>query len=329
MKSPFTGKEMKIVYDTREWNFRGEVYQYTHAAWHCEDTGEEFSTDDMDDAGFLQVTNQYRRKYGIPHTDEIVAIRERYGISAAKMSSILGFGTNQWRLYETGEVPSVSNGRMIQSIKDPEVFLGYVRSSRLLLDEKEYNKISARIAAIGERDEKYIERDYALSRVFQCERGEDNGFAPQSLERLKNVLLYMISRCDEVFCTKMNKLLFYLDFLAYRRNGMAITGLSYKALEFGPVPERWDRVYSQFDEMTQEPRSYNEKEGIVLVSDAVADTSFFSETELEIMDEVCAKFAKYSSSEISAISHGEKAWLECNEGHKRIPFRYAFDLKAI
>ena len=325
MKSPFTGKEMKIVYDTREWNFRGEVYQYTHAAWHCEDTGEEFTTDDMDDAGFLQVTNQYRRKYGIPHTDEIVAIRERYGISAAKMSSILGFGANQWRLYESGEVPSVSNGRMIQSIKDPEVFLGYVRSSRLLLDEKEYNKISARIAAIGEGEES----EYAHSRVFLCERGEDNGFAPQSLERLKNVLLYIISQSREVFCTKMNKLLFYADFLAYRRNGMAITGLSYKALGFGPVPERWDRVYSQFDEMTQEPRSYNEKEGIVLVTNAVADTSIFSESELEIMDEVCAKFAKYSSSEISAISHEEKAWLECSEGHKRIPFRYAFELKAI
>lgn len=329
MKSPFTGKEMKIVYEIREWNFRGEVYEYTHAAWLCEDTGEEFTTDDMDDAGFLQVTNQYRRKYGIPYTDEIVAIRELYGISAAKMSSILGFGANQWRLYETGEVPSVSNGRMIQSIKDPEVFMGYVRSSRLLLDEKEYNKISARIVAIGEREERSGERDYALSRVFQCERGEENGFAPQSLERLKNILLYMINRCDEVFCTKMNKLLFYSDFLAYRRNRMAITGLSYKALEFGPVPERWDRVYSQFDEMAQEPRSYNEKEGIVLVSEAVADTSFFSESELEIMDEVCAKFAKYSSSEISAISHEEKAWLECNEGHKRIPFRYAFELKAI
>ena len=257
MKSPFTGKEMKIVYGTREWNFRGEAYQYTHAAWRCEDTGEEFTTDDMDDAGFLQVTNQYRRKYGIPHTDEIIAVRELYGISAAKMSSILGFGANQWRLYETGEVPSVSNGRMIRSIKDPDVFLGYVQSSRLLLGEKEYKKIFARIAAIGKRDERYEERDYALSRVFQCERSEDNGFAPQSFERLKNVLLYMINRCDEVFCTKMNKLLFYADFLAYRRNGMAITGLSYKALEFGPVPERWDRVYSQFDEMTQEPRIYN------------------------------------------------------------------------
>ena len=325
MKSPFTGKEMKIVYETREWNFRGEMYQYIHAAWLCEDTGEEFTTDEMDDAGFLQVTNQYRRKYGIPYTDEIVAIRERYGISAAKMSSILGFGANQWRLYEAGEVPSVSNGRMIRSIMDPGVFLGYVRSSRLLLDEKEYKKIFARIAAIGEGEES----EYAHSRVFQCERGEDNGFAPQSLERLKNVLLYMISQAREVFCTKMNKLLFYIDFLAYRRYGMAVTGLSYKALDYGPVPERWDRVYSQFDEIVQEPRRYGDKEGSVLVSTCRADMEQFSSSELEILEEVCAAFSDLTSVCLSDMSHKEEAWLQCRNDHKRISFEYAFQLKAI
>ena len=76
MKSPFTGKEMKVVYENRTWNFRGEQYEYVHAAWLCADTGEKFTTDDLDDAGFAQVTNQYRAKYGIPFTDEIVAVRE-------------------------------------------------------------------------------------------------------------------------------------------------------------------------------------------------------------------------------------------------------------
>ena len=42
MKSPFTGKEMKKVYEKRTWNFRGEMYEYTHASWLCEDTGEMF-----------------------------------------------------------------------------------------------------------------------------------------------------------------------------------------------------------------------------------------------------------------------------------------------
>ena len=111
MKSPFTGKEMTLVYEQRTWNFRGEEYKYTHASWLCIDSGEHFTTDETDNAAFAQVTNQYRAKYGIPFTDEIIQIRKNYGISASKMSKLLGFGINQWRLYEAGEVPSVSNGR--------------------------------------------------------------------------------------------------------------------------------------------------------------------------------------------------------------------------
>jgi hypothetical protein len=74
MKSPFTGKEMELTYEKSTWKFRGEAYEYMRASWLCTDTGERFTTDEMDDAGYLQVTNQYRSKYGIPYVDEIVEI---------------------------------------------------------------------------------------------------------------------------------------------------------------------------------------------------------------------------------------------------------------
>ena len=102
MKSPFTGEEMQMVYEKRTWDFRGEKYEYIHASWLCADTGERFTDDETDDAGYAQVTNQYRVKYGIPFTDEIISVRERYGLSAAKMAQILGFGINQWRHNEAG-----------------------------------------------------------------------------------------------------------------------------------------------------------------------------------------------------------------------------------
>jgi hypothetical protein len=145
MLSPYTGKEMKVVYEPRTWNFRGEEYEYMHTAYVCEDTREQFTTNESDDAGFQQVTNQYRVKYGIPFTDEIIATRARYGVSAAKMSAILGIGTNQWRLYESGEVPNVSNGRMIRSIMNPKVFLDLVESAHQLLTDKEYSIITTKV----------------------------------------------------------------------------------------------------------------------------------------------------------------------------------------
>ena len=305
MKSPFTGKEMKKVYEKRTWDFRGEKYDYVHASWLCVDTGESFTTDETDNVSYIQVTNQYRVRYGIPFTDEIIAAREFYGLSAAKMSLILGLGTNQWRHYEAGEVPNVSNGRMIRSIMNPVVFLDYVNSAKNILGEKEFAKLRDMMSVLIDQSSKDEWEEYGLARVFQCARSAENGFAPLSLIRLRNMLLYILSRCGEVFCTKMNKLLFYTDFLAYRRLGMAISGLSYKAIEYGPVPERWDRVYSQFDDILQEPRSYGEKEGSVLLSDASADETVFTTAELRVLNDVCERFCNSTSTDMTRISHEE------------------------
>lgn len=329
MKSPFTGNEMKKVCEKRTWKFRGEQYEYMHTAWLCEDSGELFTTDETDYAGYAQVTNQYRVRYGIPFTDEILAVRDKYGVPAAKMSQILGIGINQWRLYENGEVPSVSNGRMIRSIMNPETFLNYVHSSRNLLGDNEYRRITARIEDILKSEAKNEWSLYAHSRIFSYERGRENGYGRQSLDHLKNILLYIIENCKEVFYTKMNKILFYVDFAAYRESGMTITGLSYKALDYGPVPEHWDRIYSQFDEIIQVPRIVGEREGTELQAKVKTDRAKLTNFEKEILDKVCVRFATVSSAEISRISHEEEAWLQCKATQDTIPLEYAFLLKAI
>jgi uncharacterized phage-associated protein/DNA-binding transcriptional regulator YiaG len=329
MLSPYTGKEMKVVYEPRTWNFRGEEYEYIHTAYVCEDTQEQFTTNESDDAGFLQVTNQYRAKYGIPFTDEIVATRARYGVSAAKMSAILGIGTNQWRLYESGEVPSVSNGRMIRSIMNPKVFLDLVESARQLLAEKEYNAITAKVKQVIAQSDKFHMDAYECRRLFSVARGADNGYSPISLERVKAVMLTVLQECNEVFCTKMNKLLFYIDFLSYRQRGIAMTGLSFRAIDFGPVPDRWEKLYSEFDEIRQELRPMGEYEGNVLLSDVAPDDAILNDSEKGIIHAVCTRFMGYSSNRISAISHDEPAWIKYHGAHSRIPFTEAFELKAL
>ena len=329
MKSPFTGKEMKRVYEKRTWNFRGEQYEYEHTAWLCEDSGEQFTDDESDTAGFVQVTNQYRAKYGIPYTDEIIAVRQRYGISAAKMSLILGIGINQYRLYEQGEVPSVSNGRMVRSIMNPKVMLEMVESSKNELSALEYEKITAKVKMAIAESETYKMELYETRRIFTTPRGVDNGYAQLSLNRLKNIMLYILNRCDEVWCTKMNKLLFYTDFMSYRELGMAMSGLSYRAIDFGPVPERWDRVYSEFPEVRQELRQVGDFVGSVLITSEEPDYTMFTDAELKVLDSICTHFSKMSSREISRISHDEEAWLNHHDKHEHIPFDDAYMIKAI
>jgi uncharacterized phage-associated protein len=245
------------------------------------------------------------------------------------MSAILGIGTNQWRLYESGEVPSVSNGRMIRSIMNPKVFLDLVESARQLLAEKEYNAITAKVKQVIAQSDKFHMDAYECRRLFSVARGADNGYSPISLERVKAVMLTVLQECNEVFCTKMNKLLFYIDFLSYRQRGIAMTGLSFRAIDFGPVPDRWEKLYGEFDEIRQELRPMGEYEGNVLLSDVAPDDAILNDSEKEIIHAVCTRFMGYSSNRISAISHDEPAWIKYHGAHSRIPFTEAFELKAL
>ena len=158
---------MRVVYENDTWEFRGEKYPYVHVAFRDDETGNQFTTTESDTVCYAQVTNQYRAKYGVPYTDEIIALRERYGLSAIKMSVILGFGVNQYRLYEMGEVPSESNGKMILGAMNPRVFLDLVRSSRHKLSEKEYTRIVARAEEVINRSEAWRDEQRAVSQLFR------------------------------------------------------------------------------------------------------------------------------------------------------------------
>jgi uncharacterized phage-associated protein len=212
---------------------------------------------------------------------------------------------------------------------NPKVFLDLVESVRLQLTDREYNAITEKVKQVIAQSDKYHIDEYECHRLFSVPRGIENGYSPVSLERVKTIMLTVLQECNEVFCTKMNKLLFYIDFLSYRQRGIAMTGLSFRAIDFGPVPDRWEKLYSQFDEIRQELRPIGEYEGNVLLSNVMPNDSILNDSEKEIIHTVCSRFMGYSSGKISAISHEEPAWIKYHEAHSRIPFIEAFELKAL
>ena len=209
---------------------------------------------------------------------------------------------------------------------NPQVFLDLVKSSRSQLTEREYTKIVARAEEVTRQSKDWYDEAFVAKRLFMSGRGLANGFAPQSTSRLKNLLLYVLGQMGETFQTKMNKVLFYIDFLSYRERGMAISGLAYNAIEFGPVPQRWDRVYSAFDEVEEQLRLVQGQECMSLKAGTEADMSGFSPEEMAVIDEVCGKLRDLTSRAVSKLSHEEKAWKEHVGKPGTIPFSEAFSL---
>ena len=116
MKSPITGKEMTLQIEKSILVFRKEEFEYNHKSYFCEDSGESFTTTELDEFNLNQVYNQYRDKHNVPFAEEIREFREKYSFSYADITKILGLGVNSYSNYEKGEVPSLANAALLKAI---------------------------------------------------------------------------------------------------------------------------------------------------------------------------------------------------------------------
>lgn len=305
--------EEKYFQEVRTITFRKEELSYIHTGI-IDEEGEMWTTTEMDEANIFQVYNQYRVRHGIPFPDEISGIREHYGLSAAKMAQILGFGINQYRMYEDGEVPSVSNARTIIAAREKDIFMSFIEASKSEMSEQEYLRIKKKVET--------AEGDYKPS----GQPSEYTGFRSLSTDKVANVVRLIISTIGSTFVTKMNKLLFYADFIHYKNHGYGITGITYKALPFGPVPERWGTLYSSLPGIDMEEFVYpSGLSGIKLEATENTD-NILNETELSTIEKVCTLFSNMSAGEISQTSNLEKGWIENRATRSPISYQDAFAL---
>lgn len=334
MKSPITGKEMTLVTEKRTLDFRKETFEVVFHYYKCDDSGEQFTTTNMDEVNLNQLYNKYRGKFNIPFPDEIIAIRQKYNIAASKMAAILGFGTNSYRQYEAGEMPSVSNARLIQMIADPNKFIDMVHLCDAL-DEKTKEKYIQKAKHLAEERERnsfaFNLKDYLLGNHLA---DIYSGYRNPNFEKFTEMVVYF-SEHIKPYKTKMNKLLFYADFLMFKQSCFSISGVRYNAINMGPVPHNFQSVFEYIANADEIAIHYYEfpdggfGEQFVARTDRPFNSSLFSELELDVLKKIVATFKTTSTNDIIEISHLEKAWQKNEQNKSIISYEYAFELSQI
>lgn len=325
MKSPITDKEMILQKEKHVLSFRKEKFEVVYHYYLCKDTGEQFEDDQLSELNITQVHNQYRERLKLPFPDEITAIREKYGLSARKISDILGFGPNTFGNYEKGEIPGKANARLIQLANDPEEFRKLAKLSDNLTAALE-KKISDLLNL------KEIFNFWNLSSLFKNEtQSRLNGYRMFKQERVNQMILFFAEKMHP-WKTKLNKLLFYSDFLHFKKYGYSISGLKYVAIDYGPVPNEYEilftigRINNIFKKVYQEINNDATGEKVLPMTNAKFNSRLFKDHELEILYTVFDKFKDVTSSEIVKMSHDEIAWKENYKKHGFIDYKYSFDL---
>jgi hypothetical protein len=133
-------------------------------------------------------------------------------------------------------------------------------------------------------------------------------------EKLRELIIYLATLIQNDLnygAVKLNKLLFYADFLAYQKFGSAITGQEYQALKQGPAPRRFKPIVERMmraGDVRQESRQSGRFEQKRLVPLRTANLSKFSGPEVDLVHEVVQRFWNLNATEISGESHLFLGW---------------------
>lgn len=142
-----------------------------------------------------------------------------------------------------------------------------------------------------------------------------------SLEKMAAMISHIAAATSDLYKTKLNKLLFYADFINYNSYGHSISGSRYIHLPYGPVPDAYEDTldtlnhYGVIDVMKQNSAD------LIRVGDNSAK-QFLTAEETATLDWVLAKYGSMSASQLTEISHREKAYKNTKTGEE-IAYEYA------
>jgi Antitoxin SocA-like, Panacea domain len=157
----------------------------------------------------------------------------------------------------------------------------------------------------------------------------DDGPREFDQERFEQLALYVAARSanDPRFGkTKLAKILFFSDFVAFTDLGDAITGADYKKLPNGPFPFALNSAIKRIEKRGAGKlavSSYFGKDQQRLVALRKVDLSRFSAAEISLVDQVIDLFREGNASEVSEFSHAEAAWLYVDD-MEEIPYELAW-----
>ncbi|MEJ7814783.1 MAG: Panacea domain-containing protein [Rubrobacter sp.] len=142
------------------------------------------------------------------------------------------------------------------------------------------------------------------------------------------MILYVADKCedDRTFgAVKLNKILFYADFISFAEYGEPITGVKYRKFQQGPVPTILKRVRFEMEESGEvvvRKKSYHGRMQHRLIPLRPPNFDLLRARDIALVDDVIQMLWNCSAQEVSELSH-DRAWRNASEG-EAIPYEAAF-----
>jgi uncharacterized phage-associated protein len=150
--------------------------------------------------------------------------------------------------------------------------------------------------------------------------------AGMNKKKYNNAVLFFAWSIPNLGRTKLNKLLYFLDFDHFEKYAKAVTEDDYENNDLGPVPVHADEVLGEMQaekliDIVYEPIIDYVRHKLVPL--AHHDTTIFSSSEMEMLCAVTDKWQHHTAREMVIASHGEAPWIATRKG-EAIPYALAY-----
>jgi putative zinc finger/helix-turn-helix YgiT family protein len=281
----------------------------------CDVCENEFESPEMGHDVADLALRAYRKEVGLLSPEEIKTFRKSLGLTQHELSELLGWGGATLSRYENGALQDEAHDRAMRMIMEPDALLGILENNPGLLTQEKRDHLVKKLMTRENAESAF--RSFSKRFLTDYKADIDSGYRRFDAKKFLAMVSHFC-RDSGIPKTKLNKLLWYSDFLCFKHNTVSISGARYAHLPFGPCPDNYEFFIAFLTDIEKSLTIEEEFHGTysweVLVSSRTPDYSIFTNTEMHILSSVAKCFESKTSSEISEISHKERGFQETRDG---------------
>lgn len=308
--------------------YQGQEISYTAEYTYCPAADEYYATEQQLRTNDIAMKNAYRISLNRLTSSQIVAIRTLYEISQVDFARILSLGDKTIARYETFQVQTEAHDATLRKVaRDPAWYLDLLKNAKDKITPANYEKSkSAALKVFAAREDDYKRNALAAEQARHGESGMLHGFSSLNINKIIDAVNYIVVSLHpiSIYTVKLMKLLWYADFLSYKRFRHSITGLAYHILPMGAVPVGY-KTMIELKGINYEEEQLPDMAGNRFTSNDNAVFEHLTAEDKDVLDTVIQKFGHMQTKQLVDTMHKEKAYIETPE-RTVISYKYADQL---
>lgn len=272
----------------------------------CSVCGGKFTTYDIEEKNYRKVYDIYRERHNLLPAGKITEIRTKLNLSPYEFGLLLNLSEEAVNNIEGGYPFLNEVNKQILSIQETGKALEVLNIKQKDLPKRNYLSIKNKLIKTSPQEYFFNAKKQDL----------ETGFRNFNIDKVENLILYILKKAKNIGKTKLNKLLFYCDFKYFKEYTVSITGITYIHLPLGPVPDNYEIIINDLmknkkissDEVFTSYGSLKEYSWEIYKPLIEPDLSLFNDDEIEIVNDIVSMFENLSARSIKNKSHKEEGY---------------------